>query len=79
MSRATARLLSLAFLVLFSIAAAPARAGDVVAARADLYATYAAQLEKLATECQEQKQREPTTNRGAKPGRFCATRRPSRS
>lgn len=56
MSRATARLLSLVVLSLINLA--PARAGDVVAARADLYAAYAAQLEKLAAECQEQKQPE---------------------
>lgn len=56
MSRATAGVLSL--VVLFSIARAPARAADVVAARADLYAAYAARLEKLAAECQEQKQLE---------------------
>ena len=56
MSRAPAGLLPLA--VLFSIAIAPARAADVVAARAELYTAYAAKLEKLATECQQKNQLE---------------------
>lgn len=53
MSRATAGILSL--VVLSLILRAPARAADVVAARADLYTAYAANLEKLAAECHEQK------------------------